>query len=113
MNLKYITENIKYLHKQLKIYISLNILDLLLTYIAFTYTKPLGLVELSPIYSYLFSVIGILGGLLLIKILGSIIMILLFNDIYPKNPKLTNIFMTIFNIIYILIVINNTYINTR
>jgi len=101
------------MHKQIKILGILLSLDLITTYIAFTYTKPIGLVELNPILTYIFPIFGILFGLLLFKSIQFLLLWSLFNEAYIRKPKLALIFIIIINIFYILVVINNIIINMR
>ena len=101
------------MYKQIKIFGILLSLDLITTYVAFTYTKPTGLVELNPIITYIFPIFGILFGLLLFKSIQFLLLWLIFNEAYRQKPKLASIFIIIINIFYILVVINNIIINTR
>lgn len=101
------------MHKQIKIFGTLITLDLITTYIAFTYNKPSGLVELNPLFVFLFPILGILLSLLILKGTQFILMWLLFNDAYRQKPKLALIFIKTINIFYILVVINNIIINTK
>lgn len=101
------------MHKQIKILGILLTSDLITTYIAFTYIKPAGLVELNPMFTYIFPIFGILFGLLLFKSIQFMLLWLLFNDAYRQKPKLALVFIKMINVFYILVVINNIIINTK
>ncbi len=97
------------MHKLLKIFIGLNILDLIFTYIVLSNPTQIGVNELNSIYAYLFKSVGMLFALLLIKIVGIILMIILFNHTYKQDPSTISKFMIIINISYVLLVINNIF----
>jgi len=97
------------MHKQLKIFGILNILDIILTYIALEHNTNVS--ELNPIASIIFEQIGTIYGLLFLKIIGFMLMLELFNYFYNKYPKSALNTIKIINIFYVFIVLNNLYQN--
>ena len=65
-----------------KHFIALSITDIATSWYAFTHIESL--YELNPVYSKSFEYFGILGGLILIKLLGIICLYTLINMIRPE-----------------------------
>jgi hypothetical protein len=96
------------MNKQLKIFVFLNLLDFILTYYALEYVIS-NMYESNPIYSYTFNLFGVFIGLFIIKVLGIIILINIFNSFYKEYKSIMNKTIIFINIIYIIIVLNNIY----
>ncbi len=113
--LKSIIQKIKTLwngiHKQLKYFTILNMLDLILTYFILIDPPNPSVHELNPFYSSLFPYIGFLGSLLLLKTTLIIIYIKMVTHFCTDNEKIMNRAMIVINFAFVLIVINNLYWN--
>jgi len=86
-----------------KHFIALNVLDVLLTWYALTY---LGLSEGNPILSPIFQEIGLITGLVLIKLIGIGVLATLMNHMSPNIKKIS---INIICFMFILVVVNNIY----
>ena len=93
---------------QLIIFIILNILDAVLTYLVLSGKDHIN--ELNPIYRNLFEVCGLTEGLIIIKTGGMFLITLVCYTLVNKENEhtLTKTFKYL-NIFYVLIVINNLY----
>jgi len=95
-----------------KHFIFLNVLDIILTYYALTY---LGLNEGNPILATIFQQIGLITGLVLIKVIGLMVMYQLIK--LTPNIKIKSIYnlgaqkigVSIICILMVCVVINNIY----
>ena len=86
-----------------KHFIFLNVLDILLTYYALTYT---GLHEGNPILSPIFQEIGLITGLVCIKLIGIGVIAWMIST-YASNIKKTSLNIICF--MFMLVVANNIY----
>ena len=86
-----------------KHFIALNVADIILTWYALTY---LGLHEGNPILSPIFNQIGLLFGLVLIKLIG---LILLWGMLKYQPLNIKQISINIICFIFIAVVANNIY----
>lgn len=86
-----------------KHFIFLNVLDVILTWYAITY---MGLTEGNPILNPIFHQMGLIVGLIVIKLIGLIVLwgIILY---YPLNIK--KLALNIICIMFIIVVLNNSY----
>jgi len=86
-----------------KHFIALNVLDVLLTWYAITY---LGLNEGNPVLSPIFQQIGLITGLVVIKLIG---LILLWSMINYQPLNIKKISINIICFMFVLVVANNIY----
>lgn len=99
-----------------KHFIALNVADVITTYIALSY---MGLNELNPLYVSAFGKIGLLPGLIVIKLFGLVIIYILYKLIPDKkitqlyNINAKKISIAILCSMYFFILLNNTYHNIR
>lgn len=99
------------IHKQLKYFVILNALDLILTYFVLIDPPFPNVHELNTVYSSLFPYIGILGSLLLLKTILALIYIKMVTYFCITDEKTMNKAMIVINFAFVLIVINNLYWN--
>ena len=86
-----------------KHFIALNVVDILLTWYAITY---MGLVEGNPILSPIFQQIGLITGLVLIKLFG---LIVIWSIINYQSPNIKKISINIICFMFMFVVANNIY----
>jgi len=90
------------------LFIVLNILDAIFTYISLIGINTAN--ELNPFYRYLFVLFGISGGLIILKTMGILFMLYIYYKfINEKNRYILIKVFKYINLAYILIVLNNLY----
>lgn len=94
-----------------KHFVALNVIDMITTIIALTY---LGLNELNPLYSSAFATIGLIPGLIAIKIIVMLVMYWIIMQISPEikikqfyNMDGRKIGINIICFMFIIVVLNN------
>ena len=95
-----------------KHFIALNVADVITTYIALSY---MGLNELNPLYVSAFGKIGLLPGLIVIKLFGLVIIYILYKSI-PEikiikfyNLDVRKICVNTICVMFTFVVLNNLY----
>lgn len=90
--------NLKFKH-----FVFLNVLDVILTWYAIKY---LGLSEGNPVLSPIFQQIGLIAGLVMIKLIGLIVLLGIISC-YPL--KIKKLALNIICFMFVLVVANNMY----